>query len=183
MEDDTISLLREKCRVLSIDPTPVSLVVSIREQTLVLFKNDQPDRFFRISTSSNPPSCRVDSLGTPWGLHRVASRFGDHAPLGTVFKGRQSIGKTWRELSAEENRSNLITTRILRLSGLEPGLNNGPGIDSFDRFIYIHGTNHEDRIGTPSSGGCIQLSDPDMRALYDATPLDSLVLILDPAAA
>jgi lipoprotein-anchoring transpeptidase ErfK/SrfK len=62
---------------------------------------------------------------------------------------------------------NLITTRILRLRGLEDGVNRGNGIDSYDRYIYIHGTNHEDRIGSPSSSGCLQLANQDVLQLHD----------------
>ncbi len=182
MDDDTISLLREKCRTLSIDPTPVSLIVSIARQALYLHDHDILSASFPVSTSANPPSCRANSFGTPWGLHRVIEKFGHNVPIGTVFKGRKSIGKTWLELPPEDNRANLITSRILRLEGLEPGLNRGPGIDSFARYIYVHGTNHEDRIGAPASGGCIQLRDTHMIELFERTPSGSILLILDPSA-
>ena len=95
-----------------------------------------------------------------------------------VFKGRIATGHHFAELSVEENQRNLITTRILWLRGLEPGYNAGGNVDSYDRYIYIHGTNHEDRIGTPASGGCVQLSNLDMLALFDRVRVGDWVNIV-----
>ena len=121
-----------------------------------------------MSSSRKPPSCRENSLGTPWGLHEICEKIGDGEELGTVFKGRKSIGKTYLECDEAKRTMNLITTRILRLKGLQVGVNMGEGIDSFDRYIYIHGTNHEDRLGQPSSSGCLQLSNTDVYDLHDS---------------
>src|SRR5690606_32351873 len=77
-------------------------------------------------------------------------------------------------LSEEENTPNLVTTRILRLRGLEPGKNSGENCDTYDRYIYIHGTNHEDRIGTPDTAGCIVLRNAEVITLYNSTPEGSL---------
>ena len=121
-----------------------------------------------MSSSRNPPSCKEDSLGTPWGLHEICQKIGEGEELGMVFVGREPTGKIHNECSEERRRGNLITTRILRLKGLQPGVNQGSGIDSFDRYIYIHGTNHADRLGKPSSSGCLQLSDPDVLDLHDS---------------
>ena len=88
--------------------------------------------------------------------------------LGEVFKGRVSIGKRYQDLDPSNQKPNLITTRILWLEGLEPGFNKGEDRDSYSMFIYIHGTNHENRIGRPASGGCIQLSNIDTLTLYNS---------------
>lgn len=72
---------------------------------------------------------------------------------------------------------NLITTRILRLRGLETGYNAGQGCDSYERYVYIHGTNHEDRIGEPFSGGCVELRNAEMLELFDAVREGDLVWI------
>ncbi|MBT3483340.1 MAG: L,D-transpeptidase, partial [Opitutales bacterium] len=93
------------------------------------------------------------------------------------FKGRVSIGKRYHQLSAEEQRPNLITTRILWLEGLEPGINQGDNCDSYQRYIYFHGTNHEDKIGQPSSGGCIQLLNQEMTELFDLIEIGDHVFI------
>lgn len=125
------------------------------------------ERLFQVSTSKNSPSCIEHSYGTPTGLHAIADCIGADSPAGTVFKARVSTGRHFSEFSEDEQRKNLITSRILRLRGLEAGINSGPGIDSYDRYIYIHGTNHEARIGQPFSGGCIELSNADVIELFE----------------
>lgn len=74
-----------------------------------------------------------------------------------MFVSRLSTGKSWRELKAagEPPEKARVTSRIMRLKGLEEGVNSGPGVDSYARFIYIHGTVFEERIGSPTSAGCI----------------------------
>jgi hypothetical protein len=157
-----------KIEALNIKPSSRRLLVSIEYQSMNLIESDALVREFEVSTSLNPPSNVEDSGGTPRGLHRIAQKIGEGALHGEVFKGRVSIGKRYQELGEDERKPNLITTRILWLEGLEPGINQGDGCDSFKRYIYIHGTNHEDRVGQPASGGCIQLMNNEMIALFDA---------------
>ncbi|MEM0964701.1 MAG: L,D-transpeptidase [Verrucomicrobiota bacterium] len=173
------SLLIDKCIALSTTPTPVSLTVSISKQTLDLYREGALRRTFTISTSRNPPSCVENSEGTPIGLHEISDAIGDGEPRGTVFKGRVSVGKRFWEMPEDEQFGNLITTRILWLRGLESGVNQGRGVDSHDRYIYIHGTNHENRLGHPASAGCILLSNPDMEELFESVDIGSLVLICE----
>ena len=97
-----------------------------------------------------------------------------------VFKARQPTGK----LSAEwpQPDDNLITSRILWLSGLEAGLNlgtdvQGRAVDTRRRFVYIHGTNQVAKLGTPNSHGCVLLSDPDVIRLFEAVSVGTPVLI------
>ena len=157
------------------------LQCSIQGQWLRLLDSDRIVKSYTISTSAKPPSCIEDSLGTPTGLHEIVEKIGDAEPLGTVFKGRKSIGKTYSELPEEEQRgTNLITTRILRLRGLEPGHNAGNNakgqcVDSYKRYIYIHGTNHEEKLGQPQSAGCILLSNTDMLELFVAVEVGAQV--------
>lgn len=94
-----------------------------------------------------------------------------------VFKGRVAQGTTFNALTPEDNTPNLITTRILWLRGLQPGINAGPGIDTHDRYIYIHGTNHEERLGKPDSHGCVLMRNTDVIELFDLLPSGSIVLI------
>jgi hypothetical protein len=122
---------------------------------------------YTMSSSRKPPSCQEGSLGTPWGLHSVCEKIGYGEEIGMVFVGRKPIGDTYLTCEDAMKAKNLITTRILRLRGLEDGVNRGNGIDSYDRYIYIHGTNHEDRIGSPSSSGCLQLANQDVLQLHD----------------
>ncbi len=135
-----------------------------------------------ISTSLRPPSNVKDSLGTPRGLHVIAEKHGADAPPGIVFKGRVSTGRHFSEFDAAQQAANLITSRILWLRGLEPGVNAGRNragevVDTYDRYVYIHGTNHEERLGTPFSGGCIEMNNLEIIALFDAVRVGDLVWI------
>jgi lipoprotein-anchoring transpeptidase ErfK/SrfK len=132
-----------------------------------------------VSLGKNGLSCVEDSGGTPTGMHVVCEKIGAGEPIGTVFVGRKPIGKTWRQLKQEGEppEKARITTRILRLKGLQEGINSGPGVDSYARYIYIHGTVFEDRIGQPTSAGCITLLNRDMLELFEAVPEGTLVYV------
>ncbi len=134
---------------------------------MALLENCKIAKVFSISTSKNPPSCIADSYGTPTGLHCIADKIGAEVPEGIVFRGRVSTGQHFSEASAEDAARNLITSRILRLRGLEPDKNCGANCDSYDRYIYIHGSNHENRIGQPFSGGCVEMLNRDVVELFD----------------
>ena len=94
-----------------------------------------------------------------------------------VFKGRVATGQHFSDFPETERLRNLITTRIIRLRGLEVGHNSGNGCDSYARYVYIHGTNHEDRIGEPFSGGCVELFNAEMVELFDAVAEGDLIWI------
>jgi hypothetical protein len=137
-----------------------------------------------ISTSLRPPSQVKGSLGTPRGLHTIAEKHGAGQPPGVVFKARVSTGHHYAELPAAEQEKNLITTRILWLRGLEPGVNAGRNatgevVDTYERYVYIHGTNHEERLGKPFSGGCIEMNNLEIIALFDEVRTGDLVWIED----
>jgi hypothetical protein len=122
----------------------------------------------------------MNSLGTPRGLHEIAERIGAGQPAGTVFKSRVPTGRHFSEIPTEEaDRFNLITSRILWLRGLEPGANLGGNVDSYRRYIYIHGTQREDRIGKPNSAGCILMRNLDIIELYEEVRAGDLVWIGD----
>lgn len=132
-----------------------------------------------VSTSKRPPSTVDGSLGTPPGLHAIADRIGAGQPPGIVFKGRVPTGFHFNEILDRMgvDEANLITTRILRLKGLEAAKNQGPGVDSYERFIYIHGTNREDRLGQRQSAGCILMGNLDIIELFEEVRTGDLVLI------
>src|SRR5271167_3284446 len=120
------------------------LLVRIGASTLQLRRNNSIARSYVISTSKRPPSNVAGSLGTPRGLHEIAERIGAGQPAGTVFKARIPTGMHFSEVASDEAGSgNLITSRILWLRGLEPGVNLGGDVDTFKRLIYIHGTQRE----------------------------------------
>lgn len=116
-------------------------------------------------------------MGTPRGLHEIAERIGAGQPPGMVFKSRIPLGIHYSEAPLED--PNLITSRILWLRGLEQGVNRGGEVDTYDRYVYIHGTNHEDRIGEPLSSGCVLMRNLDIIELYEEVRTGDQVLICD----
>ena len=156
------------------------LLVDLGEKILHHWRGAEELATNPISFSKRPMSCVEGSFGTPWGLHEVAARHGDGAAPGMVFKGRVPTGTCWQDLEETHDGGSLVTTRILRLRGLEPGLNAGAGIDSFGRYIYIHGTNHPDRFPDNISAGCILMLDKALIELFEAVPEGSHVFISPP---
>jgi hypothetical protein len=165
-----------KCNELNVELSQHLLFVSIAEEKLYLFENDTLKRVFDVSTSRNPPSCVENSNGTPTGLHKIDGKIGTDAPLFTVFRGRVACGLV-SEQTQEEQAKNLITTRIMRLRGLEEGKNSGGNVDTYNRYVYIHGTNQEDKIGTPNSHGCVLLRNKEVAELFDVVNDGTIVLI------
>lgn len=128
----------------------------------------------RVSTASAGRGCREGSGCTPWGWHRVASVVGQGAEVGARFVSREATGEIW---GGEVVEGDWILSRILWLEGLEPGVNRGQGIDSFERYIYIHGTNQEDLLGRPASHGCVRVSNASAVALGDLLQAGDAVFI------
>lgn len=177
--ENPIERVNKACAGLHIKPTDRVLVVQIGRQTLQFIRAGALVKTYVISTSRRPPSNLKDSLGTPRGLHAIAERIGAGQPTGMVFKGRVPTGRHFNELPDAAAETNLITSRILWLTGLEPGVNQGGEVDTHDRYIYLHGTNHEDRLGTPQSAGCVLMHNLEIIALYDEVRTGDLVLIED----
>ncbi|MBA4136367.1 MAG: L,D-transpeptidase [Opitutus sp.] len=160
------------------------MVVSIARQLMAFYHGDRLEKSYVISTSLRPPSNVKHSLGTPRGLHEIAERVGAGAPPGIVFKARANTGRHFSEFEVDEQAKNLITTRILWLRGKEPGVNagqnaTGESVDTYERYVYIHGTNHEERLGSPASSGCVQMRNLDIIELYDQVRTGDLVWIED----
>lgn len=165
------------CKRSGVVPTRLALIASVATQTLSLFEEGKFVGKFPCSTSRFGIGQTEGSNYTPLGLHRIAEKIGAGELAGTVFKSRQIIGHTSQpELSGAK-----ITTRILWLEGLEPGLNKGSNgevkVDSHARYIYIHGTADQKSIGQPASHGCIHLADADLIPLFDLLPSGTLVWI------
>lgn len=165
--DSPLETATKTCNRLGIKPAERLLVVRLGTQTLQFYRSGALVRAYAVSTSLRPPSNVKNSFGTPIGLHEIAERIGAGQPPGMVFVGRVPTGRHFSELPAAEQEKNLITTRILWLCGLEPGVNQGGDVDTHSRYIYLHGTNHEDRIGQPASAGCVLLRNLDMIELYE----------------
>ena len=189
----------EKLRVLNITETPRVLVVSITDQKLTLFENRRARAEWPISTARNGTGQKLDSYQTPLGLHRIKEKIGKEAPQGAVFDSREFKGQIWSPSSNSTSSANqfagdddskektsslsdLVTSRVLWLEGLEPGYNAGSDsegnlVDSYQRYIYIHGTNHEDEIGKPTSRGCIRMKNSEVINLFDLVQEGDLVWI------
>ena len=150
------------------------LLVDVARQRLVRFAGGEPVAECPVSTSANGVGGEEGSFRTPPGWHRIHRRIGAGAARGAVFVSREPTGETWGDETRDDD---LILSRVLTLEGLEDGVNRGPGCDSLERFIYLHGTNHEDDLGRPVSQGCVRLGNDDVLELFDRVQEGELVLI------
>lgn len=146
------------------------LEVSIDAQTLRVIEGDQCIRLFDISTATKGMGFVMDSHRTPTGQFRIAEKIGVGEMSGTIFKQRVPAG-LWHPGAFVEG--DLVLSRILRLEGMEP-----ENANTMERFIYIHGTNHEDQLGQPASHGCIRLGNAGMIELFDMATTGMKVEIL-----
>lgn len=155
------------------------LWVDVDRQRLVLLEGSRARRVWEISTAKAGIDGRQDSYGTPPGVHRIAERIGAEQPRGSVFVSREATGSVWPDDGPDAPEGeDLILTRILTLDGQQPGVNRGPGCDSLERTIYIHGTNHEREIGRPVSHGCVRMRNDDVLDLFERVqPGDPVVIV------
>jgi phosphoserine phosphatase len=135
------------------------LEVSIDDQTLKVIEGDACIRRFDISTAAKGMGFVMDSYRTPTGRFRVAGKIGAGEESGTIFKARVPVG-VWQ--AGDSTTGDLVLSRILRLDGLDPA-----NANTFERYIYIHATNHEDQLGHPASHGCIRLGNAAMIELFE----------------
>lgn len=133
---------------------------------------------YAVSTSKFGTGSQNGSEKTPLGLHRIKDKLGGAMPVNEVFIGRVPHGNLDEcKERGVELPDDVIMSRILWLEGMEPGRNQGGYVDTYQRYIYIHGTNHEDKIGTPSSIGCIRMRNEDIVDLFRLVEVGSEVLI------
>lgn len=142
--------------------------VSIADQTLELRENGELLQTFPISTSAFGLGSEPGSMKTPLGEFEIAEKIGHGALPGAVFKSRIPTG----EIGTEDHPDDLVQTRILWLHGLQEH-----NANSRDRYIYIHGTNQESKIGTAASHGCIRMRNEDVISLFDAVEPGTKVFI------
>lgn len=135
------------------------LVVSIDDQSLRVIKGDQCSHHYDVSTAIKGMGFVMDSYRTPTGKFRIVEKIGAGEMSGTIFKQRVPVGQ-WQPGTASDG--DLVLTRILRMEGLDP-----ENANTLERFIYLHGTNHENLLGQPASQGCIRLRSNDMVELFD----------------
>lgn len=159
-------------------PGATVIVVRTEVQKLHLIKDGRILRSFPVSTSKYGIGSLKESNRTPPGTHRVKKKIGAGLEIGTLLKYRKAMR---RKVPIYKNRTEVkedqITTRILWLDGQERRINRGARVDSFSRYIYIHGTPEEGWLGTPRSKGCIRMANKDVMWLFDQVPAGTLVEI------
>ena len=157
---------------------PYLIKISIDEQRLQLLEADKIIMDVAIATATNGPGETMHSECTPRGLHRIRAKIGAGAAENTVFTGRRPTGEIYTPaLGAEHPGRDWMLTRILWLSGLEPGKNRLGERDSMRRYIYIHGCPDSDEMGVPSSHGCVKMRNTEVVRLVDIVPVGAQVLI------
>jgi len=160
-------------------PRPVhgTLLVDVARQEVWRFEGDKPITRMRASTAEKGIGGAAGSNRTPPGWLEVHARIGADAHPDAIFESREDTGERW--MGGDDPRD-LILTRVVTLDGLEPGINQGPGCDARERYIYFHGTNHEDQLGMPASHGCVRLSRADAIALAARVrPGDRVAIVED----
>jgi lipoprotein-anchoring transpeptidase ErfK/SrfK len=154
------------------------LHISLADQCLYGFANGHLLLRLPVSTALNGPGEQNGSGCTPRGLHRVRAKIGAGLPSGAVLRGRRWTGEVWSpELHAQFPGRDWILTRILWLSGCELGRNRLGAVDTFRRYIYLHGTPDSEPMGVPRSHGCVRLRNADLLELFPRVPLHCVVQI------
>jgi lipoprotein-anchoring transpeptidase ErfK/SrfK len=156
------------------------IIISIRDQHLQLWEDDEVVMDTAISTAKNGPGEVNGSECTPRGWHYVRAKIGADAKTNSVFVGRRFTGEIYEpQLRVQFPERDWILTRILWLSGLEKGKNRLGSVDTMRRYIYIHGCPDEDAMGVPGSHGCIKMHNEDVITLFDTISTGVRVLIVE----
>ena len=157
------------------DQRPFIVVESQQQRLYRIDIESENSRSYPVSTAANGIGNRMDSFKTPCGIHRVRQKIGGGQPSGMVFEARVATGRIAHDLDNRDHDE--ITSRILWLDGLEEGVNRNGACDTYSRYIYIHGTSDEKRIGEAVSAGCIRMKNADVIELFDDVLVNDLVLI------
>ena len=154
--------------------------IELKSQTLGLYKNYELIEKYKISSSKFGEGCEEGSNKTPLGAHYIKEFIGKDVPVNTIFKNRVPTSQKVEIVSSQENSNeDIISSRILWLDGLDKGKNKGGHVDSYNRYIYIHGTNEEGLIGKKASHGCIRMSNNDIVNLCKKDLLNTFVYIFN----
>ena len=154
------------------------LIISLRDQRLYGYCAEQLRLSYAVSTALNGAGEQKGSGCTPRGWHQVRARIGQGLARGAVLRARRWTEEIYDEpLGRAFPERDWILTRILWLSGLEPGRNRLGACDTFARYIYIHGTPDSEPLGVPRSHGCVRMNNDDLLALFPRVPLHCRVLI------
>jgi lipoprotein-anchoring transpeptidase ErfK/SrfK len=160
-----------------------SIRISIPDQTLELKEDGKAIRRYLVSTSKNGAGEKYGSFCTPRGRHIVRAKVGASAPVNTVFVKRRPTGEIYDdELGSRFPGRDWMLTRLLWLSGCEPGFNRLGNVDTMRRYIYIHGSPDSAVMGKPGSIGCIRMRNRDLLELFDLVEPGTPVEITESAA-
>ncbi|MBR9832172.1 L,D-transpeptidase [bacterium] len=156
------------------------IFVSIKRQKLFYIKNGNVEKVFLISTAKKGIGQEIHSQQTPEGLHVIKHMIGQNLPKNAIFKERVFNGEI-AEIYTDKTDINedFVTSRIMWLEGQEEGINKGGNVDSYKRYIYIHGTPEEGLIGKPASHGCVRMKNKEVIELFDLIQVNTPVLILN----
>ncbi|HNP25870.1 MAG TPA: L,D-transpeptidase [Nitrosomonas sp.] len=154
--------------------------ISIHKQQLDLLNDDeQVIKHYRISSAKNGTGQQNGSYCTPLGKHIIRAKIGSGQPINTVFVRRRPTGEIYTpDLGYRYPNRDWILTRILWLSGCEPGFNRLGPVDTMQRYIYIHGSPDSVEMGKPGSIGCIRISNDNLLELFDSVPTGTAVNII-----
>ncbi len=157
------------CQCSTPPPKNADVVVSVHDQKLGIYRNGTLVNSYRISTSKFGVGDKPGSCCTPLGQHEVVAKIGHGLPPGAVLKSRQWNGEV---LPPNAPGRDPIVSRILWLDGKERSNHN-----AFNRFIYIHGTTEENRLGAPASYGCVRMAAKDVINVFNTVPVGACVVI------
>ncbi len=157
---------------------PCAIEVDLVRQRLAVLRHGEFFAEYPVSTSCYGPGERMGSNCTPRGRHQIRAKIGAGLPCGAVLLGRRFTGEIYSaELARSQPDRDWILSRILWLSGLEPGFNRLGSVDSMRRYIYIHGTPDTEVIGVPFSHGCVRMRNRDVIELFDMVSTGTPVLL------
>lgn len=155
------------------------IYVSVKYQKLYLIDAQKVVKKYDISSAELGVGNKTNSMQTPLGLHSIKRKIGDNVPLGGLFYSREFSGRICTIYTEKvKSPTDDVTSRIMWLQGEEPGINRGRDVDSYKRYIYIHGTSEEGYIGEPASHGCIRMKNKDVIELYEMIEENIPVIIL-----
>ena len=162
------------------------LVTSITEQTLYAFNDLKLMASYAISSAEAGIGNQSGSNQTPLGVHQITEKIGENSQVASIFKARVNTHRIAKIIKTPGTKSEAdnITSRILWLEGLEVGVNKGTdrdgnSVDSHSRYIYIHGTDEEGRLGEAASHGCIRMANQDVIELFDEVEVGCLAVITE----
>jgi lipoprotein-anchoring transpeptidase ErfK/SrfK len=154
--------------------------ISLERQQLDLCDEGRLLRRWSVSTAARGAGERKGSFQTPRGEHQIRAKIGAKAVLNTVFVGRRPTGETWSaDLAQEFPKRDWILTRIMWLSGTEPGFNRWGEVDTMQRYVYLHGSPDSVAMGAPGSIGCVRMRNADIVELFDLVEAGTPVRITE----